>query len=80
MSKGPKKLRPPVPLPAEGFAGIDAVCTAFGGAGRSTVHHWVATGQLPRPVRFSPNRSGWPVEVIRAEIEKRKAGQWPRQD
>ena len=62
------------PLPAEGFASIDAVCGALGGIGRSTAYLWVKQGHLPAPVVISPGRVGWPVAIVRSEIERRKAG------
>ena len=72
----PRKSNPKQypPLPAEGFASIDAVCGAFGGRGRSTIYHWVKHGQFAAPVATSAGRIGWPVDYIRSEIERRKAG------
>lgn len=61
-------------LPREGFASVNAVRGAFGGCGTSTLYDWVKKGLFPPPVRISPGRVGWPVDVIRAEIASRCAG------
>jgi predicted DNA-binding transcriptional regulator AlpA len=69
MARGPNKIRPPVELPREGFASIAAVSTATTWA-PSTVYLKVKKGEFPAPVKISPGRIAWPVEIVRAELAK----------
>jgi len=73
--RGPNKIRPTVDLPREGFATLLAVCSATTWA-PSTLYLKVKRGEFPAPLKISPGRVAWPVEVVRAELAKMGA---PRQ-
>lgn len=59
------------PLPR--YVGYREVCDALG-CSRSTMERMVRDGRFPKPVQLSPNRVGWDVSVIEAELATRAKG------
>ena len=60
-----KKPRASTGLPT--YVGVDEVCAALG-ISRPTLSRMRDEGKFPEPEQISPNRIGWPVDVIKAHL------------
>jgi predicted DNA-binding transcriptional regulator AlpA len=56
-------------LPAEGYVRLPQILVAFP-VSRSTWWEGCRTGKYPKPVKLSPRCTAWPVQEIRALIER----------
>ena len=72
MSKVQKKTKAPeeLELPKEGFARLPAVCKAFGNISKTSLYEGIKDGFFPAPRRLTRRTVAWPVEEIRACIER----------
>ena len=55
------------------FVGYREVCEALGYS-RRTLERMVRAGTFPKPVQLAPNRVGWDVKVVEADLERRSKG------
>ena len=74
MSKQKKEKATFPELPQEGFVRLPHLLHLLGGISKTTLYTGIQDGTFPAPRRLTKRTSVWPVEDVRALIERVSAG------